>query len=50
MKFASDPTCQAVSRIRAVKATASGDLPVTQPVDISGLYSTPAVLEAAWES
>ena len=50
MKFDIAPTCQAVLRVRAVKVTVSGDLPITQLFDISGLCSTPAVLEVAWES
>ena len=32
------------------EATASGDLPVTQPIDISELCTVPAVPEAARES
>jgi len=39
-----------VRTVRTVEATASGDLPVTQPIDISGLCTVPGVPEAARES
>ena len=39
-----------VRTVRTVEATASGDLPVTQPIDISGFFTVPAVPEAARES
>ena len=50
MKSAPTPLSHGAPTVRTVEATASGDLPVTQPIDISGLCTVPAVPEAARES
>ena len=50
MKSATTPLSHGAPPVRTVEATASGDLPVTQPIDISGLCTVPAVPEAARES
>ena len=50
MKSATMPLSHGAPPVRTVEATASGDLPVTQPIDISGFSTVPAVPEAARES
>ena len=50
MKSAIPPLSHGAPPVRTGEATASGDLPVTQPIDISGFFTVPAVPEVARES
>ena len=50
MKYAIIPLSHGAPPVRTGEATASGDLPVTQPIDISGFFTVPAVPEVARES
>ena len=50
MKFVTTPLSHGAPPARTGEVTASGDLPVTQPNDISGFSAFPAVPDAAWES
>jgi hypothetical protein len=50
MKSATTPLRHGAQPVRTVEATGSGDLPVTQPIDISGRSTVPAVPGAARES
>ena len=50
MKYATIRSSHGAPTARTVEVAASGDLPVTQPIDISGLGTVPGVPEAARES
>jgi hypothetical protein len=50
MKSATTPSSHGAPPVQTGEVSASGDLPVTQPIDISGLFTVPAVPDAGRES